>query len=179
MNEQPKNTATQDSVVVDLKTETIEQARHDLEHARESLAKLPILGPALWLFGRDALRKFTFVGDVDWLLLPPVVLDQCRLYTKNGIPSAFFTWALVNDAIDARLRSGVNRLAPHEWKSGPHVWFIDMVSPFGSADETVTDLLQGALAGHTVNALLPDPTQGGKQVVRTWPAQSPAATPSH
>ena len=30
-----------------------------------------------------------------------------------------------NGTVDVRLRSAVAKLAPHEWKSGPHVWRID------------------------------------------------------
>ena len=155
---------------VDLATDAAEMAKLGLEQARDALAKLPILGPALWLYARDPRLKFTFLADMDWLVLPPVILDQCRLYTKNGIPFAFFTWAQVSDAVDARLRSGVGKIAPHEWKSGPHVWLIDLVAPFGQADDMVAELLQTTLPGESVNALLPDPHQGGKLVVREWPA---------
>jgi len=91
-----------------------------LEQARESLAKLPILGPALWLYARDPVKKFMFLGDLDWAVLAPIVLDQCRLYTQSGLPYAFVTWAFVNDQVDARLRSSAPRIAPHEWKCGEH-----------------------------------------------------------
>jgi len=159
--------------VVDLKANAAELAKLELEQARAGLAKLPILGPALWLYARDATRKYIFLGDVDWLVLPPVILDQCRLYTKNGIPFAFFTWAAVSDSVDARLRSGIPKIAPHEWKSGPHVWLIDMVAPFGQADEMLAELLRNVLRGKAVRALLPDPQQGGKLAVREWPAAAP------
>lgn len=170
MNQESKEPPTPKEGVVDLKADAVELAKLGLEQARQALAKLPILGPALWLYARDANRKFTFLADVDWLLLPPVVLDQCRLYTKNGIPFAFFTWATVNDAIDQRLRSGVAKIAPHEWKSGPHLWLIDVVAPFGQADDMLAELLTKVLQGQTVRALLPDPRQGGKLIVREWPA---------
>src|SRR3569833_2583552 len=70
-----------------------EIAKHNLEQARDSLAKLPILGPALWLYSNSPDKKFMFVGDMQWVLLPPVVLYQCRIYTKNVIPWAFISWA--------------------------------------------------------------------------------------
>src|SRR5438094_3394760 len=76
-----------------------ELAKHNLEQARDSLAKLPMLGPALWLYANAPDKKFMFVGDLQGLLLPPVILDQCRLYSKNGLPWAFITWAKVSDAI--------------------------------------------------------------------------------
>lgn len=68
-----------------------------LQEAKASLKKLPILGPALWLFARDERKKFTFIADQDWLVMPPIILDQCKLYMKDEIPWAFCTWAFVND----------------------------------------------------------------------------------
>lgn len=41
---------------------------------------------------------------------------------------------MVSDEIDQRLRSGVQRIAPHEWQSGWHLWLIDAVSPFGQLE---------------------------------------------
>ena len=140
-----------------------------LDQARDSLAKLPILGPALWLYARDPIKKFMFLGDTDWAVLPPIILDQCRLYTKSGLPYAFVTWAFVNDQVDARLRSTQPKVAPHEWKSGEHVWIIDAVAPFGQLDETLKELRETTFAGKKVNALLPDPSHPGATMVREWP----------
>lgn len=146
-----------------------------LDEAKGALAKLPILGPALWLYARDPAKKFMFVGDIDWALLPPVVLDQCRLYTKNGLPYAFVTWALVSEAVAARLRSAQPKIAPHEWKCGEEVWIIDAVAPFGQLDETLGELRETVFAGRKVCALLPDPAKPGAVVVREWPALAPSA----
>lgn len=165
------------TATVDLGAEAVETAVLHLEQAKSGLAKLPILGPAMWLFGRDPVRKFTFIADMDWQLLPPVILEQCKLYTKNEIPVAFFTWAFVNDEIDQRLRAGIPRLAPHEWKSGSHLWLIDIVSPFTAADETLKLLLSQELSGQSANALLPNPHQGGALSVHTWPAQTSPQNP--
>lgn len=139
-----------------------------LQEAQNSLSKLPIMGPALWLYARDPLKKFMFMADADWALLPPVILDQCRLYTRENIPFAFFTWALVNDAIDQRLRSGTPRIAPHEWQSGEHLWLVDVVTPFGKTDEMIAELLKAQFPGKKVCALLPDPQQGNQLRVREW-----------
>jgi cytolysin-activating lysine-acyltransferase len=145
-----------------------------LEQAQGALAKLPILGPALWLYARDPIKKFMFLGDTDWAVLPPIVLDQCRLYTKSGLPYAFVTWAFVNDSVDARLRSAQSRIAPHEWNSGEHLWIIDAVAPFGELDATLTELRETVFPGRKVNALLPQPN--GAVVVQQWPAAGPEQT---
>lgn len=153
--------------MTDKTTETAAMAA--LEQAKDSLVKLPILGPAVWLYAKDPVKKFMFLGDTDWAVLPPIVLDQCRLYTKSGLPYAFVTWAFVNDQIDARLRSSQPRIAPHEWKSGEHVWIIDVVAPFGQMEETLGELRETMFPGRKVSALLPDPARAGAMTVREWP----------
>lgn len=142
----------------------------DLSSAKAALSKLPILGPALWLYARDPLRKFTFMADIDWLLLPPVILDQCRLYTKEEIPFAFFTWARVSDTVDERLRSGVLRIAIHEWQSGDHLWLIDAVAPFGQLKEMIAELHKSQFPTAKINALLPDPANGNQPKVHEFAA---------
>lgn len=151
-----------------------------LKEAQNSLSKLPIMGPALWLYARDPLKKFMFMADIDWALLPPVILDQCRLYTKDGIPFAFFTWALVNDAVDQRLRSGTPRIAPHEWQSGQHLWLIDVVTPFGKTEEMIDELRNAQFPNLKISALLPDPQQGNQAKLREWlPVTAPTAKARH
>lgn len=145
-----------------------------LEQARGALAKLPILGPALWLLARDPVRKYLFLADMDWAVLPPVVLDQCRLFTRRGLPYAFVPWALVNDAVHARLRSVQSRLAPHEWQTGEHVWIIDPVAPFGQLTQSLDTLRETVFAGREVHALLADPAQPGALRVCRWPPAGPA-----
>lgn len=142
-----------------------------LEQAKDALAKLPILGPALWLYAKDPVKKFMFLGDTDWAVLPPIVLDQCRLYTKSGLPYAFVTWAFVNDTVDARLRSSQAKIAPHEWKSGEHLWIIDAVAPFGQLEATLMELRETLFPGRKVSALLPQ--SNGTVAVQEWPPAVP------
>lgn len=145
-----------------------EAAKGGLEAAQSALAKLPILGPALWLYARDTNRKYMFLADIDGSVLPPVILDQCRLYTKNNIPFAFFTWALVNDAVDQRLRSGTPRIAPHEWQSGDHLWLIDAVIPFGQTEEMIAELRKTQFPNRKISALLPDAQRGNQLTLKEW-----------
>ena len=139
-----------------------------LEEAKDGLSRLPILGPAMWLYARDPVKKFMFIGDLDGTVLPPVVLDQCRLYTNNHLPYAFVTWALVNETVATRLRSAQPRIAPHEWKCGEEVWIIDAVAPFGQLDETLKDIRETVFPGRKVCALLPDPQKSGALIVREF-----------
>jgi cytolysin-activating lysine-acyltransferase len=113
-----------------------------LAAARKELDKLPLLGPVVWLFARDQNRRFTFMADIDWRLIPPLVLDQCKLYSKMDLPWAFVTWAMVSDAIHERLLKG-GVIAPTEWRSGEHLWLVDVVTPFGDAPAVAQETLAG------------------------------------
>ncbi|MBA3772337.1 MAG: toxin-activating lysine-acyltransferase [Ramlibacter sp.] len=128
----------------------------NFESAKKELTKLPLLGPALWLYARDAQRRFTFIADIDWRLMPPLVLDQCRLFSKADMPWGFVTWAFVSDAVDQRLRSAVPVIAPHEWKSGDHPWLIDVVAPFGDVETVAREVADAIAPGKPVGAWLPN-----------------------
>ncbi len=111
-------------------TTTPQLSAEDLASATKELAKLPLLGPVLWLYARDPQRKYTFVADMDFRLLPPLIHNQCHLLSKGQVPWAFFSWAFVSEAVDARLRTTQPVIAPHEWKSGEIPWLIDALMPF-------------------------------------------------
>ena len=111
-----------------------------LESAKHELQKLPMLGPVMWLYARDPIKKFTFVGDMDWRLLPPLVLEQFKVFNKHDIPWAYFSWATVSNDVNHRLLSAVPTIAPHEWRSGTHTWLIDVVTPFGDDPSLIQEV---------------------------------------
>lgn len=126
------------------------QGAAGLTQAKAALAKLPMLGPVMWLYARDPSKRWTFVADQDWLLLPPLVLDQCKLYVKQEIPWAYCSWAMVDDVVHERLKSGETRIAPTEWQAGKHCWLIDFTAPFGEAEKILDDLRTTALKGKPI-----------------------------
>ena len=139
-----------------------------LADSKAQLKKLPILGPVIWLYARDDLKKYTFIAEQDWLLMPPIILDQCKLYMRDDIPWAFATWAFVSDEVDARLRTAIPKIAPHEWKSGTHAWVIDVVAPFGDRDGSIDDLKATVFNNGAFSALLVQ--RDGTVQIRDYPA---------
>lgn len=146
-------------------THTLEE----FETARKELSKLPLLGPVLWLYARDPQRKFTFIADLDWRLLPPLIHDQCHLYSKQELPWAFFTWAFVSDEVDQRLRKSP-LIAPHEWRGGPHAWLIDIVTPFGDHEQLLEQTIRRVGPGQTFSAWVTD--LQGKALLREFKADA-------
>jgi cytolysin-activating lysine-acyltransferase len=75
-------------------------------------------------------RHYT-LGDLDWLVIPPVLAGQYRLgevKTKHDgatLPVAVLLWAKVSPDVDARLTQSETptiRLSPEEWTSGDILW---------------------------------------------------------
>ena len=153
-------------------TEQMTAQQKQLNDSKAQLKKLPILGPAMWLYARDDLKKYTFIAEQDWLLMPPIILDQCKLYMRDDIPWAFATWAFVSDEVDARLRTAIPKIAPHEWKSGTHAWIIDVVAPFGDRDGSIDDLRNTELSNKAVSAILVQ--RDGTVQIRDYPALASA-----
>lgn len=126
----------------------------DLANAQQVLGKLPILGPAMWLYAKDPVRRYTFIAETDYTIMPPIILDQCRLYTRSQIPFAFVTWAKVNDEVHQRLLLGTPKIAPHEWQGGKNIWLIDIVTPFGQSQEIINEALS-LFSGQRVYGFVP------------------------
>lgn len=141
-------------------------AAQQFDTARKELSKLPLLGPVLWLYARDPQRKYSFIADLDWRLMPPLIHDQCHFYSKQEFPWAFFTWAFVSDEVDARLRSTNPVLAPHEWKSGTNPWLVDIVTPFGDPDGLLQQTIDRFAPGRVVRAWVTD--TGGTTTLREF-----------
>jgi len=75
------------------------------------------------------------------------------------------SWAFVSDEVNERLKAGIIRLQPAEWRSGTHPWIIDVVAPFGGAEQAVANVVKDVFGGKVV------PVAGGK------PASAVTATP--
>lgn len=148
-----------------------------VEQAKAALSKLPILGPVIWLYGRDSTRRYRFIADLDHLVLPPVLLDQCRIYFKSGVPWGYVSWAKVSGPVHERLRGGVARLAPHEWNSGGHPWIIDVVAPFGGTPELVDEVRRMVFGGLPVYRLVPGTEAAGCEELA--PLEPPAPPTTH
>ena len=124
-----------------------------------------ILGHVAWLMINSPTHKHLFLADMEWLVLPPVLLKQFRIFRRRRVPVAYVSWAFLNDEAAVRLRGGARRLRPGDWKSGEDLWLIDVVAPFGGAEALVKELKEKVFAGRTVKTLQPAAGGGGTAVV--------------
>jgi cytolysin-activating lysine-acyltransferase len=130
------------------------------------------LGAVIGLLLQSPSHRHVFLSDLEWLVVPPLVLRQFALFRRGEQTLGYASWALVNEEVEKRLLSGNVRLAPKEWRSGDRVWLVDLVAPANVAEPFLAELRGRVLAGREVKVLRPGP--GGKPTVETWPAGAPA-----
>jgi cytolysin-activating lysine-acyltransferase len=107
-----------------------------------------VLGEITWLLSQSPLHKNLFISDLEWMVMPAILLEQFRIFPgPNGQPAGLILWASVSDDTEQRLREGLVKLSPQEWRGGDNLWLIEMVSPFGGQEEMLADAAASIFAG--------------------------------
>lgn len=108
-----------------------------------------VLGEALLvLLNSNAHRLNFFIGDLEWLLLSPILKQQFRLYRdKDQKPVGLILWAFVNDEVNKRLELGIGKLGFNDWKSGDILWIIDLIAPQGGGNKMLEELKDTVFKG--------------------------------
>lgn len=108
---------------------------------------------------------------VEWLILPPLLAGQFRIWCRGVTPVAFAAWALLDRHAEERLLAGERRLGPADWQGGDRPWLIYLVAPYGGLERFARELRQDVFAGRDVNVLVEEP--GGPLRAEVWAALAP------
>ncbi len=162
------NTNTPDS-----KLPLSESEQHQLtdlvkEQAQRVMSKIPLLGGVAWLMMQQAGVRHTLLSEMDWRVMPALVLGQAKLYVNDTTPIAYVSWAKLSEQVAQRYREAPHHLTASDWKSGEQIWIIDMVTPFGSAAEVLKELREVIFRGQVIHQLLPQ--AHGETKTLSWPA---------
>lgn len=125
------------------------------------LKRLPAVGPVLLLYMQSSHRRYQFIADLEWLLMPPLIAGQCKLYMKQEYPISFVSWAFLNEDAEKRLFQNGGKLRPEDWNCGDHLWIIDIVAPFGGVENMLHDLQMNEFPDQVIRLAAPDPKSGG------------------
>lgn len=106
-----------------------------------------VMGEAVWLLTQSPVHKQLFVGDLEWFLMPAVLLEQFRIFNGPQHPVGIALWATVSEDTETRLISGAHKLRADEWKNGDRPWLIELVAPFGGQDEIMADFAANIFPG--------------------------------
>jgi cytolysin-activating lysine-acyltransferase len=122
-----------------------------------------VLGEIVWLMSQSGIHKSFFISDLEWFVMTPVFLQQFRLFYDKDKPIGVVFWGTVSDEVAVRLAEGTSKLRPQDWKSGDNLWVVEVVAPFGGAEEMVKDLKAAVFPGREMRMLV---VKEGKRNVR-------------
>ena len=104
------------------------------------------LGQVVWLMMNTPAFRHMFLADLEWMVLPPILLGQFRILYDGGKPVAFAAWGHLSEEAEARLQQPNPRLKPDEWKSGDRLWLVSVIAPFGHGEKILTEIQTSALS---------------------------------
>ena len=67
------------------------------------------------------------ISDTERLFLPPLKLLQYRTFLIEGERCGFCTWAWLSEDASRYIQCTNEDPRPYEWRSGPHLWIVDLV----------------------------------------------------
>ena len=135
--------------------------------AERVMGKIPVLGAVCWLMMQQPGARHTLLSELDWRVMPALVMEQAKLYMRETAPIAFVSWAKLSDGVAKRYLEAPHHLTAADWKSGDQIWIIDMLTPFGGAAEVLKELRETVFAGKAIHQLMPD--ADGEAKTLTWP----------
>lgn len=138
------------------------------EQAGKMFQKLPLLGPVTWLMMQQTHTRHTLISELEWRVIPALMLDQAKLYMRDDSPLAYVSWARLSPELGQRYRHPPHQLSFNDWNSGEDIWLVDVVAPFGGIPKIMEDLRHQVFAGKAIQQLAPTTTEPTKVV--TWPA---------
>jgi len=150
--------------------EITDLAKRLQDEAKAAAGKIPLLGPVAWLMMQQPSTKHIFLTELEWRVMPALVLDQAKLYMREGLPLAYVSWAKLSKEAALRYRAAAHRLAPSDWRSGEQIWLVDVITPFGGAPELLKDVRENVFVGRPIYQLGSVAETDGLAKVITWEA---------
>jgi len=82
------------------------------------------------------------LSDIQRLIIPPLKLEQYKIYSDREVPICFISWALLSDKISEDYKQNKYNLQANDWNSGNNFWIINMLCPHGGASKAIRRLDQ-------------------------------------
>jgi len=150
-------------------------------------AHLLALGKLAFLAGFCPLHR-RFPGHaLSALFFPAVNNNAVRFFEDgNGATAAALIWARLSDEVSERML--IERIPPtsEEWVAGEHLWFLDLIAPFGHGKQVARHIARAPPAepfffarlgpdGRLCKVVEGDATRGRRGFVRAF---RPDGTPA-
>ncbi|PIE12457.1 MAG: toxin-activating lysine-acyltransferase [Rhodobacterales bacterium] len=74
------------------------------------------------------------IRDIEAIVSAPLLLGQIKIYSKGDQPVAYLSFASVTPDWKARIEAGERPEEVRDWRCGPEVVVVDVVSPFNEPE---------------------------------------------
>lgn len=91
------------------------------------------LEKTLQLLNTSAIHKKYNISDINRLVIPPLKLNQYRIYGEEGFPRCYLSWAYFSPDINQKYVTENYKLQEDDWNSGDILWLINVISPYSQA----------------------------------------------
>ena len=117
--------------------------------AADAVAKPTVahmLGELTWVLSQSPAHKHFSISDLEWMVMPAIMLEQFRVFRKGTQPLGFALWAYLSEDVEKKFKEQVEsgkgaRLRPDEWKSGDRLWLVELVSPFATPENKLNEAM--------------------------------------
>ena len=135
-----------------------------------------MMGEIVWLMTQSPIHRKLSLADLEWLVMPPIVLGQYKLFRdENQKPIGVALWGYLNEQAEKKLKTS-GKLAPSDWGNGARLdpqkglvaneggtlWLVELIAPFhcnenSHREQMLADLIRTALEGQSVKFMHVDP----------------------
>jgi cytolysin-activating lysine-acyltransferase len=140
--------------------------------AQRVMSKIPLLGAVSWLMMQQSATRHTLLSELEWRVMPPLVLDQAKLFMRDNAPVAYVSWERLSEDVAQRYQQAPHHLNASDWKSGEQIWLVDLCTPFGGMQEVMQDLRESVFSGQEIHQF--SLGNDGQVKAMTWPAHLPS-----
>ena len=90
---------------------------------------LRTMGQVSWLLTLSMDHRDKPITYLETHVAAPLMLKQVRVVTRGNQPIAALTWAYASPEVTARIEAGDRTMALGDWRSGPEIVIVDVISP--------------------------------------------------
>jgi cytolysin-activating lysine-acyltransferase len=76
-----------------------------------------LFGEAVWLLTQSKIHRHLSVADIEWLIMPPILLGQGRIFRAGTQALGLALWAWLDEEAEEKLQT-TGKLGPNEWRAG-------------------------------------------------------------
>lgn len=133
-----------------------------------------VFGEIVWLLSQSEQHANITAGDMSWLIMPPILTRQFHIFREGERPIGVALWAMLDEAGERKVIQGLRatsaKLEDAEWTAGGHLWLVELVAPFATAENRhaelmMADLVTGPFSQRSFKMLSTDPHSSDQQVV--------------